>query len=373
MGVGTTSPNSKLHVHTDSSGASQIRLSNSFTNSATTDGFLFGYPGSSNDILFQNREAGALRFLTADTEYMRITSTGLIGIGTTSPASNLAVVGDVLASSFTATSTTATSTFQLADIFDGTFGSSEFYPDSGAVTWIDMPVSSTVATGTVQSYTARLDGSSAITVYGTADGSGGIENLGVGIGSTTPMRALSVNGTTTATCFALNSSPDDCINGSGTVNSGTIYQNAYYAANGTAVSGTSTMITRDEKVGIGSTTPATKLSVGSGAFLVAEQTPATSTSMTVDWSEGNQQVIRKGTAAIAVSFSNNQPGQALSLTVCNPPTGTGGALTFSGVLWPGGTAPTLTTTAGVCDYVTFRSTVATSSNVIFGGYNLDYN
>ncbi len=50
--------------------------------------------------------------------------------------------------------------------------------------------------------------------------------------------------------------------GSGTVNSGTQGQVAYYASNGTAVSGTSTLfIASDGKVGIGTTTPADKLTV----------------------------------------------------------------------------------------------------------------
>lgn len=49
--------------------------------------------------------------------------------------------------------------------------------------------------------------------------------------------------------------------GSGTVNSGTQYQTAYYASTGTAVSGTSTLTIRDLKVGIGSTTPSAKLSI----------------------------------------------------------------------------------------------------------------
>lgn len=51
--------------------------------------------------------------------------------------------------------------------------------------------------------------------------------------------------------------------GSGTVNSGTAGQVAYYAANGTAVSATSTILIVGEKVGIGSSTPNYKLVVAS--------------------------------------------------------------------------------------------------------------
>ena len=49
--------------------------------------------------------------------------------------------------------------------------------------------------------------------------------------------------------------------GSGTVNSGTIGQAAYYGATGTAVSGTSTITVLNEKVGIATTTPERTLSV----------------------------------------------------------------------------------------------------------------
>jgi hypothetical protein len=55
--------------------------------------------------------------------------------------------------------------------------------------------------------------------------------------------------------------------GSGTVNSGLAGQIAFYSSTGTAVSGTSSIFLLNENVGIGTTTPAQKLSVvGNGAF-----------------------------------------------------------------------------------------------------------
>jgi hypothetical protein len=124
-------------------------------------------------------------------------------------------------------------------------------------------------------------------------------------------------------------------------------------------------------LGVASTTPTTKLSVGQGAISVAEYQPATSTSMTVDWTQGNQQVVRIGTSATAIAFSNFIAGQKLALILCNPGS-TGGAVTFTGVLWAGGTAPTTTTTANKCDIITFLATNATSTLKIFGGYNQAY-
>jgi len=104
----------------------------------------------------------------------------------------------------------------------------------------------------------------------------------VGIGTTTPGTLLSIGNTgadtinisNTATstfghginikdgCFAINGT---CISGggggSGTVNSGTQYQVAFYDSAGTAVSGTSTLNIKDEKVGIGITNPTTRFQI----------------------------------------------------------------------------------------------------------------
>lgn len=52
----------------------------------------------------------------------------------------------------------------------------EIIEDSGAITLIDLPVSSTPATGTEQSYTSKIDGDNITTIYAEADSSGGIQN-----------------------------------------------------------------------------------------------------------------------------------------------------------------------------------------------------
>lgn len=108
------------------------------------------------------------------------------------------------------------------------------------------------------------------------------------------------------------------------------------------------------------------------AVIPAEVTLATSTSMTVNFGGGSRQLIRKGSVSMAVAFSNYVAGESLALTICNPHAGAGGALTFTGVLWPGGTAPVLTTTLDKCDIVTLNATNATSSLVLLGGFNLNY-
>ncbi len=144
--------------------------------------------------------------------YMTITSTGNVGIGTTSPYAKLSVVGEIVGQMFTATSTTATSTFAgglnvgsgaltydyssgLTSINNLAIGSLTFDADSGVVTWADMPVTSASATGTVEAYTARIDGTPLLTLYSEADGMGGLiaSSTRVGVGTTTPWGQLSVN------------------------------------------------------------------------------------------------------------------------------------------------------------------------------------
>ncbi|MDR3583286.1 MAG: hypothetical protein P4L62_02920, partial [Candidatus Pacebacteria bacterium] len=71
-------------------------------------------------------------------------------------------------------------------------GAMNFPADSGATSWVDMPVDASAANGTVESYTAQLNANPMISVYGLSDGAGGMTNLGVGIGTTAPATMLDV-------------------------------------------------------------------------------------------------------------------------------------------------------------------------------------
>jgi hypothetical protein len=95
--------------------------------------------------------------------------------------------------------------------------------------------------------------------------------------------SLDVNGTATSTfnrginidgtgCFAVNGVCVGGVGGTGTVNSGTQGQFAYYAGAGTAVSGTSTIfIDTDKQIGIGTTSPQETFNVV-GNYIVEGQT-----------------------------------------------------------------------------------------------------
>lgn len=127
-------------------------------------------------------------------------------------------------------------------------------------------------------------------------------------------------------------------------------------------------------LGIGSSSPVESLVVN-GGILGNENKPATTTSMTLDFSKWNQQDIQLGTSATTLTLTGLLAGQAERVVVCNPGSAASTvtwATTPSGVLlWPGGTAPTQTTTANKCDVYTFTVTQATSTTGVvrvLGGY-----
>jgi hypothetical protein len=241
IGIGTTNPQQLLHINAASGYATGLAQGGSdgggiFSAIADTDAYaqLLTYGGSngggtwgrtaanysvlesgggaSNGLIVGTANAKPLMFGTNNAERMRIDSAGNLGIGTTTPYAKLTVVGEAVADNFTAASATATSTFAgglnvgggalvhdwstgVTSIANASLGAMTFESDAGMLSWMDMPVTSASASGTVESYTAQLNGNPLLTIYGLSDGAGNVNGTGVGIGTTTPAYKLAVSGT----------------------------------------------------------------------------------------------------------------------------------------------------------------------------------
>lgn len=150
----------------------------------------------------------------------------------------------------------------------------------------------------------------------------------------------------------------------------------FNVASSTGGLATSTYLTVNAygNVGIGTSSPTTKLSV-SGSIYSVENVPATTTSISVNLATtSNQILVQLGTSATTITLDNILAGMGTRIVTCNP-NASAGAVTFTTnpaglLLWTGGTVPTQTTTANKCDIWTFTATQATSTSArnvkIFG-------
>lgn len=178
-------------------------------------------------------------------------TTGNVGIGLTSPTTPLQLLNNSWISAQNSLGTGTINMFKVNasnQIEVGAplnIGSFEFSPDSGLVTFVDMPVTSAPAAGTSESYVFKVDGDNIMTIYSESNGLGGIQNKRIGIGTITPKGALDIlGGLSMGTYAGVNAPP----------------------ANGIIVSG---------NVGIGTTAPNDKLSIGSSGLAAPLGSPDT--------------------------------------------------------------------------------------------------
>ncbi len=101
VGIGTTTPNSKLHIHDAANNWTQLKITN--TNSGSITG-LFGVNDANDYIYMAGTTADPTDILintgTTNESIFLQAGTGNVGIGTTSPTTKLEVIGDITADAF---------------------------------------------------------------------------------------------------------------------------------------------------------------------------------------------------------------------------------------------------------------------------------
>jgi|GEM_PF-1898775 len=196
VGIGTTSPAQLLHLssaqpdliisHTNTSNYGRLVFREGGTENAgvTYIGSAFSDASRRNVLEISNNNAlGVIDFFTNGTEKMRITTSGNVGIGTTTPATTLSVVGSGYLTVGLGVGKATTTTGALDISGNGVFG--------GFASASIFNATSTTATSTF---------SGGVILAGSAGN--------VGIGTTSPSAKLSLtgNGTGTGRAFAFSSS-----------------------------------------------------------------------------------------------------------------------------------------------------------------------
>lgn len=162
----------------------------------------------------------------------------------------------------------------------------------------------------------------------------------LGVGTSTPWARLSVSGLSagTAPIFAISTST-------------------------ASATSTTFFVDQNGKVGLATTTPDHFLTINGSAY-TQEKNVATSTTITVNLENSNQHQFTLGGTGLTVNLTNGRAGGTYRLLVCQDKGGSDTVTTWdSAILWSGGTAPTLTSTANKCDVVSLLATYATTTDL----------
>jgi hypothetical protein len=131
----------------------------------------------------------------------------------------------------------------------------------------------------------------------------------------------------------------------------------------------------ENRLGVnGTSTPFAAISVGANGSIVTSEKALTDTStIAIDWLNGNQQQVTLG-GNRTITFANYIPGSTLRLVLCQDATGSRTITWPNGttLMWPAGTAPTLTAAANKCDVMTFLATNGTSTPKVLGSSVLNF-
>jgi len=163
LGIGTTSPGYKLTINTSAGTASF------YTTDAATSDFMVT-PGAASGVVRVGPVSGAMAFYSANSERMRIDSSGNVGIGTTSPTTKVSIV-------------TPTSNAGL-NVNDGTVNTI-LYNTSSTTGSLGTTTNHPMAFYTNNTERMRIDSAGALIVGGTSTNPISTRTDGISIGTPT--------------------------------------------------------------------------------------------------------------------------------------------------------------------------------------------
>jgi len=179
---------------------SEVQAGIMLSTGASTPLWTMYVDSGSSDFLFEGGNTPAIIFnIGADNRYFGL------GIGTSTPDTLLTIANDNWISAKDNAGTSYVNMFKVnaSDEIDVgatlNVGPIELEEDSGAITLVNLPVSSTPSDGDTESYGLSIDSNPVLTIYGLADGAGGTDTHRVGIGTTTPSATLHVTGNAVVT------------------------------------------------------------------------------------------------------------------------------------------------------------------------------
>jgi len=184
IGIGTADPQQELHIQGDLIGSVYYDL---------VDSNYYLDPGA-NTYSYGLYSKGSVYSEGSADNYFA----GNVGIGVTDPDTILTIANDNWISAKDNAGTSYVNMFKVnaSDEIDVgatlNIGPIELAEDSGAITLVNLPVSSTPNDGDTESYGFSIDSNPVLTIYGLADGSGGTDTHRVGIGTTSPQSRLHV-------------------------------------------------------------------------------------------------------------------------------------------------------------------------------------
>jgi len=153
----------------------------------------------------------------------------------------------------------------------------------------------------------------------------------------------------------------------GTVTGDTTFTQDFYLTNLTS-GGSTTFLTLDSDTGqvyTGTLNPFVgNVQIQGQSWVALPATGNTTSATTINWNDGNVQEKVLNVASTTLTFTNPNAGGTYILILRQRPTGSGTVTWPANVSWPGGTTPTITTTANKFDVFTF----VFDGNKYFGSY-----